>query len=158
MDRRRALALIVAMIIAAFIAAPAYASFLGTGVTFDKDFSNSVNVNVGKIAGLGDTAFGGADMNVGVSWDIPVDLTVVAGYPYGYGGVGVVTTGTTGYALGLTMDEAHGAGFNGADFGIPLSEQGITKTHFSKLWAAQNQIDNTQAFLPYSCFSGFPAI
>lgn len=157
MYRRRALA-IIAILITMILAAPAGARFIGTGITFDKDFSSGVNVDVSKVAGLENTAFAGADMSVGVNWDIPIDLTVVAGYPYGYGGVGVVTTGTAGYALGLTMDEAHGAGFNGADFGIPLSEQGVTQTHFSKLWAAQNEIDNTQAFLPFSNFSSFPVM
>lgn len=155
MDRMRVLALMAAVLFIVFTVVPAGADFIGTGVTFAKDFSGGVNVNVGKMAGLENTAFGGAAMNVGVNWEVPVDLNVVAGYPYGFGGVGVVTTGTTGYALGLTMDETHGAGFNGADFGIPITEQGITTTHFGKLWASENQIDNTQAFLP---FSGFPVI
>ncbi len=152
MEKMRVLALIAAALFIIVTAAPAGAKFIGTGVTFAKDFSDSVNVNVGTIGGLENTAFAGVGTNIGVSWDIPVNLNVLAGYPYGYGGVGVVTTGNTGCALGLNMDMVQTAGFNGADFGIPLTEQGTTTTHFSKLWATENQIDNTQAFLPFSSF------
>ncbi|BAI61768.1 hypothetical protein MCP_1696 [Methanocella paludicola SANAE] len=152
MEKRRVLALIAAALFIFFTVAPAGADFIGTGVTFAKDFSDSINVNVAKIAGLDDTAFAGVGTSIGVSWDVPVNINVLAGYPYGYGGVGVVTTGNTGYALGLNMDMVQTSGFDGSDFGIPLAQQGTTSTHFGKLWAAENQIDNTQAFLPFSSF------
>jgi hypothetical protein len=155
MDRRRALAIIIAVVFVAFAAAPSGAKFIGTGVAFDKHFGDSIDVNINKVAGLEDTAFGLAGLDVGVDWGVDVDLATVAGYPYGYGGVGVVTQGNTGYALGLSMDSTMGSGFNGAEWGIPLAEQGITTTHFSKLWQNENQVDNTLAFLP---FSGFPAL
>jgi len=152
MDRRRALALVSAIMIATFMVVPVSASFLGTSVNFNKDFASGVDVKVDKVAGLAGTAFGGADMDLGVNWNIPVDLTVTAGYPYGFGGIGVVTTGNMGYALGLSMDSTTGSGFDGSSFGIPQSEQAITTTHFDKLWAAQNSLDNTQAFLPFTSF------
>ncbi len=90
-----------------------------------------------------------------MSWGVGVDLATMAGYPYGYGGIGVVSEGDVGYGLGLTMDSTSGAGFNGAGFGVPLAEQGITTTHFAQMWGDQAHLDNSQAMLP---FSGFPVL
>ncbi len=155
MDRTKVMALMATILFILCLAAPAGAKFIGTAVGFDKDISGGIDVNVGKIAGLENTAFGGAALDVGVSWDVPINLGVMAGYPYGYGGLGVVTQGTTGYALGLSMDGVSTSGFNGADWGIPLQEQGTTTTHFAKLWAGETNLDNTQALLPSF---GFPAL
>lgn len=155
MDRRRVLAFIAAVLFVLCIAAPAGAKFIGTGVAFDKHFGDTIDININKVAGLENTAFGLADMDIGVDWGVDLDLGTMAGYPYGYGGVGVVNEGVVGYSLGLSMDETHGAGFNGAEFGIPLTEQAITTTHFGQLWANENAIGSTNAILP---FSGFPVM
>lgn len=153
MDRTRALACMASVLFVLCLTAPAGARFIGTGVTFDKHFGDTINVNVGTgVSALDNTAFGLAGMNVGVTWGVDCDLGVLAGYPYGYGGVGAVSTGGLGYSLGMSMDEAHGAGFDGSGFGIPLAEQGITTTHFNQLWANNLQLDNSQAVLPFSSF------
>ncbi len=155
MDRTRVLAYIAAILFVLCLAAPASARFIGTGVTFDKHFGDTINVNIDEVAGLSDTAFGLAGMDIGVTWGVDCDLATMAGYPYGLGGIGVVSEGDMGYGLGLTMDTTTGGGFNGADFGIPLAEQAVTTTHFSQLWGSQNHLSDAQAILP---FSGFPVI
>ena len=156
MDRTRALACIASVIFVLCLTAPAGARFIGTGVTFDKHFGDTINVNVGTgVSALDNTAFGLADMDIGVTWGLDMDLATMAGFPFGFGGLGVVTEGDMGFGLGLTMDSTSGAGFNGADFGIPLAEQGITTTHFAQLWGNQNHIEDVHAILP---FSGFPVI
>ncbi|WP_174591800.1 hypothetical protein [Methanocella conradii] len=156
MDRVRVLAFMAAFLLVTSLAAPAGARFIGTAVAFDKHFGDTIDINVNPVvAGLSDTAFGMAGLNMGVTWGVDVDLGTMAGYPYGYGGLGAVTTGGLGCSVGLSMDEAHGSGFNGAEFGIPLAEQGVTTTHFGQVWSAQNQLDNTNAILP---FAGFPVM
>jgi len=155
MDRTRILAYTAAVLFILCLAAPAGAKFIGAGVTFDKHFGDTINVNVGKTVGLGNTAFGLGGTDVGVTWGVDCDLATMAGYPYGFGGLGAVTEGNMGWGLGLTMDSTSGAGFNGADFGIPLAEQGITTTHFGQLWGSQNHIEDAHAILP---FSGFPVM
>ena len=155
MDSTRVLAYVAVILFVLCLAAPAGAKFLGTGVAFDKHFGDTINVNVGKTAGLADTAFGLAGVDLGVTWGVDCDLGTMAGYPYGMGGIGAVTEGNMGWGLGMTMDATSGAGFNGADFGIPLAEQGITTTHLSQLWGSQNHIEDAKAILP---FSGFPVM
>ncbi len=155
MDRTRVLAYTAAVLFVLCLAAPAGAKFIGTGVTFDKHFGDTINVNIDRTVGLSDTAFGLAGMDIGVTWGLDMDLATMAGYPYGFGGVGTVTEGDMGFGLGLTMDSTSGAGFNGEDFGIPLAEQGITTTHFAQLWGNQNHIEDAHAILP---FSGFPVM
>jgi hypothetical protein len=156
MDRTRVVAYTAAVLFVLCLAAPACAEFIGTGVAFDKHFGDTINVNVGTgVSALDNTAFGLADMNIGVTWGLDLGLGTMAGYPYGYGGVGAVSTGGLGYSLGMTMDETHGAGFDGAGFGLPFAEQGVTTTHFDQLWGNTLQLDNSQAVLP---FSGFPVL
>jgi hypothetical protein len=156
MDRARVIIFLMAILIVLSLGAPAGAKFIGTAVNFDKHFGDTINVGINKAVALDDnSAFGLAGMNVGVTWGVDYDLGTMAGYPYGYGGMGVVTDGGVAYSLGMSLDETHGAGFNGEEYGIPLAEQGITTTHFAQLWANQNQISNTKAIMP---FSGFPAM
>jgi len=155
MDRTRVMAFTAAILSVLCLAAPAGALFIGTGVAFDKHFGDTININLNKNVGLGNTAFGLAGMDIGVAWGLDMDLATMAGYPYGYGGIGVVTEGDVGYGLGLTMDSTSGFGFDGADFGVPVAEQGITTTHFAQLWGSQNHIADAQAILP---FSGFPVM
>ncbi len=155
MDRTRVLAYLAAVLFVLCLTAPASAKIIGTGIDFNKQFGDTINININKNIGLGDSAFGLAGMDIGVTWGVNTDLAMMAGYPYGYGGIGAVSEGDVGWGLGLTMDSTAGAGFNGADFGIPLAEQGITTTHFAQLWGNQEHIDNSQAILP---FSGFPVM
>jgi hypothetical protein len=149
------MALLMTALFVLCLAAPAGAKFIGTGVDFNKHFGNTIDLNIGANTGLANTAFGLGNMDVGVTWGVDCDLATMAGYPYGYGGVGAGTQGGLGYGLGLTMDSTVGAGFNGADYGIPLAEQGITTTHFAQLWGNEMSLDNTQAVLP---FAGFPVM
>jgi hypothetical protein len=153
MDRTRVLAFTAVVLFVLCLAAPAGAKFIGTGVTFDKHFGDTINVNVGTgVSALDNTAFGLADMDLGITWGLDLDLGTMAGYPYGYGGIGAVSTGGLGYSLGMSMDETHGAGFDGSGYGIPLAEQGVTTTHFGQLWSNNLQLDNSQAVLPFSSF------
>jgi hypothetical protein len=154
MDMTRVLAFMAAVLFVLCVASPANA-FIGTGVAFNKHFGNTIDVNVDKSLALADTAFGLADMDIGVTWGVDCDLGTMAGYPYGYGGIGAVSEGGLSYGLGLTMDSTSGAGFNGAGYGIPSAQQAITTTHFDQLWGSQLALDNTQAVMP---FSGFPAL
>jgi hypothetical protein len=154
MDMARLLAFTAALLFMACLAMPAGARFIGTSVVFDRHFGDTIDINVNPVvAGLSDTAFGMAGMNLGVTWGVDVDLGTMAGYPYCYGGLGAVTAGGVGCSVGLSMDEVHGAGFDGAEFGIPLAGQSLTSTHFDQAWSAQNQLNNANAILP---FAGFP--
>ena len=156
MDRTRVLAYTAAVLFVLCLAAPAGAKFIGTGVAFDKHFGDTINVNVGTgVSALDNTAFGLADMDIGVTWGVDCDLGTIAGYPYGYGGVGAVSTGGLGYTLGLSVDETHGAGFDGSGFGIPTAQQAVTTTHFDRLLSNNMLLNNAAAVLP---FSGFPVI
>ena len=86
-------------------------------------------------------------MDVVASSDVGYDLDTVAGYPYGNGGVGAVTTGGLGYNLGLSMDSTSGYGFDGSDWGVSQAEQGLTTTHLGKTWSANEAINNVAAML-----------
>jgi len=126
---------------------PAGATFIGTSIPLSKTLSGSVDVNLGNILAGTSDAYGLAGMDVGASWDVGYDLDTVAGYPYGYGGVGAVTTGDLGYNLGLSLDSVSGSSFDGSTWGIPLTQQGLTTTHFDKNWAANEEINNVAAML-----------
>jgi hypothetical protein len=126
---------------------PAGATFIGTSIPLSKSLSGSVNVNLGNILAGDSDAYGLAGMNIGANWDVGYDLNTVAGYPYGYGGVGAVTTGGLGYSLGLSLDSVSGSGFDGSAWGIPLTQQGLTTTHLGKTWAANEEISNVAAML-----------
>lgn len=151
MVRIRALLIAAGLIVCLSLASvPCGAIFLGTGVALDKHFGDTINFNFGKNIGVGNSAFGLAGLNVGVTWGVDYDLAAMAGYPYGYGGLGSVTQGDMGYNLGVTVDAVQGAGFNGAEWGIPTVEQGITTTHFGQAIAENAQINDVQVLMPFS--------
>lgn len=155
MDMKRvgsvSLALIIGVVL---LAAPAHA-FVGAGVTLGKSLGDTIVFDLGTGANALGAGFGLADMNLAVDWGVDYNIASLAGYPYGFGGIGAVTAADVGYNVGLTMDEAHGAGFDGASFGVPLAEQSLTKTHFGQSFANRNQILDTKVMLP---FSGFPVL
>lgn len=155
MDITRGMVLLLALVVGLALVAPADARFIGTGLTLNKQLGDTININVGANALAADSAFGIADMNMAIDWGVGYDLNTIAGYPYGFGGIGAVTTGDIGFNLGLSMDETHGAGFNGAEWGIPITQQGLTTTHFNQEWANINNINSVNAILP---FSGFPVL
>ncbi len=88
-------------------------------------------------------------MDLGVIWGVDYDLSTMAGYPYGYGGVGAVTDGNIGYSLGLSMDETHAAGFDGSAFGIPLTEGSQSTTSYNNLIARNDHLSDVQVALPF---------
>jgi hypothetical protein len=151
MVRFRALLLAASLIVCLSLAScPCGAIFLGTGIALDKHIGDTINFNFGKNINVGNSAFGLAGLNVNVDWGADYNLAAMAGYPYGYGGVGSVTQGDVGYNLGVTVDAVQGAGFNGVDWGIPTTEQSITTTHFGKAIAERALIDDVQVALPFS--------
>jgi hypothetical protein len=87
---------------------------------------------------------------VNVDWGFDYGLAAMAGYPYGYGGIGSVTQGDLGYNLGVSVDSVQGAGFNGAAWGVPEAEQSITTTHFGQQIGERAVIDDVQVALPFS--------
>jgi hypothetical protein len=153
MDKVGALLFAVAIVAALLVASSSCCAFIGAGINLNKQFGNSINFDFGKNINVGNSAFGLAGMNVGVNWGVDYDLNALAGYPYGYGGVGSVTQGNLGYFIDLNVDALNGMGFNGAPWGIPMNEQGTTATHFGKRIAEQANINDVQVLLP---FSGMP--
>ena len=149
MVRIKALTCLVAMAIVLLMASTSCNAFIGAGINLDKQFGDTINFNFGKNIPIGNTAFGLAGLNLGVTWGVDYDLNALAGYPYGYGNVGSVTQGNLGYNLGITMDATQGAGFNGADWGVPLAQQGITTTHLAKQIAENAQINDVQVLSPW---------
>lgn len=141
------LAVLLAVAISLTLVVPAGATFIGTSIPLSKTLSGSVDVNLGNILAGDSDAYGLAGMDIGANWNVGYDLDTVAGYPYGYGGVGAVTTGNLGYNLGLSMDSVSGSGFDGSGWGIPLTQQGLTTTHLSKTWSADEAINNVAAML-----------
>lgn len=150
MDTRRAVIMLLAVIAAAFLVMPAGA-FIGAGINLNKRLGNTVNFNLNptliEAAGI---AQGLAALNLGVSWGVDYDLNSLAGYPFGYGGVGAVTDANIGYTLGVSVDEAHGTAFDGAGFGIPLAEQSLSRTKFNNVISANNHISDAQIALPWA--------
>jgi hypothetical protein len=67
-------------------------------------------------------------MNLCITWGVDYDLSSLAGYPYGYGGIGALTDANIGYSLGVSLDETHGAGFDGSAFGIPETAGSLTRS------------------------------
>jgi hypothetical protein len=148
MDKLGMLILSASVIAVLLVASTAAGAFIGAGINLDKQFGNTINFNLGGGIPIGNSAFGLAGLNVGVTWGVNYDLDALAGYPYGYGGLGAVTNGDLGYNLGITVDATQGAGFNGAGWGIPLDEQGVTTTQMSKEISQEAQLSNTQVVLP----------
>ncbi len=149
MDTRKALILMLAISTMASIVMPVSA-FIGAGIDLNKHLGDTVEFNLNptlvEAAGL---AQGLAYMDLGVTWGVDYDLSSLAGYPYGYGGVGAVTDANIGYTLGLSVDEAHGTAFDGAGFGIPLAEQSLTQTKFDNIVTANDHITDAQIALPF---------
>ncbi|AFD00180.1 hypothetical protein Mtc_1426 [Methanocella conradii HZ254] len=150
MERTIAIIFLALAVVALPTASFACDAFIGAGINLNKQFGDTINFNLGKNIGIGDTAFGLAGLNLGVTWGVNYDLNALAGYPYGYGGLGSVTQGDLGYFLDLTVDAANGAGFNGGSWGVPLFEQGVTTTHYGQRVAEQAQINDVQVLLPYT--------
>ena len=157
MSKMRGVVFLLAIAIWLSFIMPAGATFIGASIPLSNNIGGSVDVNLGNILAGDSSAYGLANMDLGVNWGVGYNLDTVAGYPYGYGGIGAVTTGGLTSNLGLSMDEAHGTSFDGSQWGIPLAQQALTTTHLDKSWANNQQIDNVAAILPFSGMS-FPAI
>jgi len=148
MDKLGILILSASVVAGLLMASTVAGAFIGAGINLDKQFGNTINFNLGGGIPIGNTAFGLAGLNVAVTWGANYDLDALAGYPYDGDALGSVTNGDMGYNLGITVDATQGAGFNGADWGIPLDEQGITTTQLSKEISQEAQLSNTQVVLP----------
>jgi hypothetical protein len=153
MDKSRAVLLAISIVVGLSFASFACNAFIGAGINLDKGFSHTINFDLGGAIPFGDTALGVAGLDVGVTYGVNYDLNALAGYPYGYGGVGSVTNGDLGYNLGVTVDATNGGMFNGADWGVPLTKQAITTTHLAKEIAENAQISDTQVALPFAGIS-----
>lgn len=147
MSKISGLAILLTISISLTLVVPAGATFIGTSIPLSNSLGGKIDINLGSILAGDSNAYGLAGMDVGVNWGVNYDLNNVAGYPYGYGGVGAVTTGDLGYNLGLSLDSVSGSSFDGSTWGIPLTQQGLTTTHFDKSWAANEQINNVAAML-----------
>ncbi len=150
MDIVRALLIIAAIVTSLLVASTSGCAFIGAGINLNKQFGNSINFDFGKNINVGNSAFGLAGLNVGVDWGVNYDLAALAGYPYGYGGVGSVTQGDLGYFIDVNVDSLSGMGFNGAPWGVPMAEQGTQATHFGKSLAEQAVINDVQVLLPFA--------
>ena len=142
MDRFRALLLAASLITTLSLATvPGVAQFFNPGVLLNNHIGNTIDFNLGKNIGIGNTVFGLAGLDVKVTWGADYDLGSAAT------GVGSVTQGGLGYNLGVTVDAVQGNGFNGAPWGIPEAQQAITATHMEKDIAENAQINLAQAYL-----------
>lgn len=149
MDMRRGLVLVLAIVALASAVMPSGA-FIGAGISLNKHLGDTIDFNLNPLAiQAAGAAYGLADMNLGVTWGVDYDLSSLAGYPYGYGGIGAVTDANIGYTLGVSLDERHGAGFDGSSFGIPLTEGSLTSTKYNNFIAANNHLQDTQVALPF---------
>ena len=138
------LALAIAML--ASLVMPAGA-FIGAGINLNKHLGDTINFDLSPAVQAAGTAYGLENLDLGVAWGVDYDLNSMAGYPYGYGGVGAVTDANIGYSLGLSMDETHGAGFDGSAFGVPLQQGSLTTTKYNNFIAANDHLQSTQAAL-----------
>jgi hypothetical protein len=147
MSKIGGMAVLLAIAVCLSFVAPAGATFIGASIPLSNSLGGTIDINLGNILAGDSDAYGLAGMDVGVNWGVDYDLNTIAGYPYGYGGVGAVTAGTLGYDLGLSMDSVSGSGFDGSEWGIPLTQQGLTTTHFDKSWSADEAINSVAAML-----------
>jgi hypothetical protein len=150
MDKVGALLFAIAIVATLLAASTSCGAFIGAGINLNKQFGDSINFNLGKAVNVGNSAFGLAGLNVDVNWGVNYDLAALAGYPYGYGGLGSVTQGDLGYFVDVNVDSLSGAGFNGAPWGVPTGQQEIQTTHFGNQIAEQAQINDVQVLLPFS--------
>ena len=146
MDIRSIMIQTLAIALLASLVMPAGA-FIGAGINLNKHLGDTINFDLNPAVQAAGTAYGLENLDMGVTWGVDYDLSSMAGYPYGYGGVGAVTDANIGYSLGLSMDETHGAGFDGSNFGVPLQEGGLTTTKYNNFIAAKDHLQSTQAAL-----------
>jgi hypothetical protein len=149
MDFKRVLVVAVALVVGLILVSSSCDAFLGAGISLDKTFGHTIDFNLGKniaIPGMGNVLAG---MNVVVDWGVDYDLNALAGYPYGYGGVGSVTQGNLGYNLGVSIDAIQGAALDGSGYGVPVAQQGITTTHLGENIAQQANINDIQVASPF---------
>ena len=150
MDKSRIVLLAISIVIGLSFASFSSNAFIGAGINLDKGFSHTINFDVGGSIPFGNTALEVAGLNVGVTYGVNYDLDALAGYPYGYGGVGSVTNGDLGYNLGVTVDAVNGGTFDGAGLGVPLNQQALTTTHMAKDIAQEAHLSDTQVALPFA--------
>ena len=146
MTRRNSIILALAMAMLASFVLPAGA-FIGAGINLNKHMGDTINFDLSPAVLAAGTAYGLENLDLGVAWGVDYDLSSMAGYPYGYGGVGAVTDANIGYSLGLSMDETHAAGFDGSAFGVPLQQGSLTTTKYNNFIAANDHLQSTQAAL-----------
>ena len=150
MDMRRALILLTAVIAIALFIMPAGA-FIGAGINLNKQLGKTVAFKLSPVlAQAAGVAAATAGMDLGVTWGANYDINALAGYPFGYGGVGAITDADVGYNVGLSMDEGHAAAFNGAPFGVPLGSQTASQTVYNNAIAANEHFANEQVALPWA--------
>ena len=143
MDRIGASLIAASLIVCLSLAtAPGAAQFTSLpGVLLNNHLGHTIDFNLGKNIGIGNTAFGLAGLDVKVTWGANYDLGAAAT------GAGSVTQGDLGYGLGISVDAVQGNGFNGAAWGIPNAQQAVSATHMEKDIAEQAQINLAQGLL-----------
>ncbi len=146
MNTRYILMQALATVVLALLILPCNA-FIGAGIDLSKHLGDTITFDMNPVVQAAGVAYGLEDMNLGVTWGVDYDIASLAGYPYGYGGVGAVTDANVGYSLGLSMDETHSAGFDGSSFGVPLQQGTTTTTSYNNLIAASNHLQDIQASL-----------
>jgi hypothetical protein len=135
-----AIVALASIVMPAGFATPGVA-FIGAGINLNKHLGDTIDFNLNPtLVQAAGVAYGLADMDLGVTWGVDYDLSTLAGYPYGYGGVGAVTDANIGYSLGVSLDETHGAGFDGSSFGIPLTDVSTSSTTYNNFVAANNHM------------------
>lgn len=146
MNSRSILFQALAIALLASCAMPAGA-FIGAGIDLSNHLGDTISFNLNPAVEAAGVAYGLENLNMGITWGVDYDIASLAGYPYGYGGVGAVTDASIGYSLGLSMDETRAAGFDGSAFGVPLQEGTATTTSYNNYIAANDHLQSTQASL-----------
>ena len=149
MDMQNILIPVLVFSLVALLVATPVGAFIGAGINMDKHLGDTINFRLDPVVQVPGVGYGLENMDLGVTWGADYNLDALAGYPYGYGAVGAVTTGNVGYTLGLSMDEAHGAGFDGSSYGVPLTEGTVTRTKYNQIVAGNQAFQDTQAALVF---------
>ncbi|MCD1293900.1 hypothetical protein CUJ83_02670 [Methanocella sp. CWC-04] len=149
MDKARVLIVLATLFLGLSLAMPAGA-FVGAGVSVNKHLGDTLNFNFGNNINALNTGYSLTGLNIGVDWGVDVDVGSMAGYPYGYGGLGSVTVGDLGYNLGVTVDQAVGTGFDGSAFGLPIAQGDLQTTHLGQFVQNNRHIEQTQVMLPFA--------
>ena len=149
MDISKILIMALAIVAVIFTSTSADA-FIGAGISLDKHLGDTITFDLNPtLVEAAGAAYGLADLDLGISWGVDYDVSTLAGYPYGYGGVGAITDANIGYSLGLSLDETHGAGFDGSEFGIPLTEGSLSTTKYNNFIARNEHLQDVQVALPF---------